>query len=66
MDHSLICKLGGYTSMKHNSLRVFEAQIMRDVCRDVQTKSTLLPINENDFERKVNTADIAGLDISAR
>jgi len=52
--------------MKHNSVRVFEAQIMRDVCRDVQTKSTLLPINENDFERKVNTADIAGLDISAR
>ena len=26
MDHSLICKLGGYTSMRHNSVSDFEAQ----------------------------------------
>jgi len=43
-----------------------EAQIMREVCRDVQTEPTLLPINENDYERKVNTADNARLDVSAR
>ena len=43
-----------------------EAQIMREVCRDVQTEPTLLPINENDHERKVNTADNARLDVSAR
>jgi len=66
VDHRLICKLGGYTSMRHNSVRDSRAQIMREVCRDVQTKPTLLPINENDFERKVNTADNARLDISAR
>jgi len=52
--------------MRHNSVRDSRAQIMREVCRDVQTKPTLLPINENDFERKVNTADNARLDISAR
>jgi len=39
---------------------------MREVCRDVQTEPTLLPINENGYERKVNTADNARLDISAR
>ena len=39
---------------------------MREVCRDVQTEPTLLPINENDYQRKVNTADNARLDISAR
>ena len=43
-----------------------EAEIMREVCRDVQTEPTLLPINENDYERKVNTADNARLDISVR
>ena len=59
VDHSLICKLGGYTSMRHNSVRDSEAQIMREVCRDVQTEPTLLPINENDYQRKVNTADNA-------
>jgi len=36
------------------------------VCQDVQTEPTVLPINENDFERKVNTADNARLDIFAR
>ena len=66
VDHSLICKLGGYTSMRHNSVRDSEAQIMRVVCRDVQTEPTLLPINGNDYERKVNTADNARLDIFAR
>jgi len=39
---------------------------MIKVWRDVQYEPTLLPINENAFERKVNTADIARLDISAR
>ena len=39
-------------------MRDSEAQIMR-VCRGVQTEPTLLPINENDYERKVNTADNA-------
>ena len=65
VDHSLICKLDGYTSMRHNSVRDSEAQIMREVCRDVETEHTLIPINENDYQRKVNTADNARLDISA-
>ena len=54
--------------MRHNSLRDSQTQIkiMREVCRDVQTEPTLLSINENDYQRKVNTADNARLDISAR
>jgi len=47
--------------MRHNSVRDSEAQIMREVCRDVQTEPTLPPIKENDYERKVNTADNARL-----
>jgi len=42
LGHNLICKLGGYTSVRHNSVRDSEAQIMREVCRDVQTEPTLL------------------------
>jgi len=52
--------------MRYNSVRNSEARIMREVCRDVQTEPTLLPINENYYERKVNTADNARLDTSAR
>jgi len=39
---------------------------MRQVCRDVQTEPTPLPINEYNFERKVNPDDNAGLDIFMR
>jgi len=52
--------------MRHNSVRDSEAQKMREVCRDVETEPTLLPINENDYQRKVNNVDNARLDISAR
>jgi len=38
VDHNLICKLGGYTSMKNNSVKNSEAQIMRNVYRNVQIK----------------------------
>ena len=37
-----------------------------DLDYNVQTEPTLLPISENDYQRKVNTADNARLDISAR
>jgi len=47
-------------------VRDSEAQTMREVYRDVQTAPTLLPINEYDYEREVNTANNTRLDISAR
>ena len=66
VDHSLICKPSSYTSMRHNSVRDSGAQIMRKVCRDVQTEPTLFPINKNNFEIKVDFANNARLDISVR
>jgi len=65
VDHSLICELDGYISMRQNSVRDSEAQIMREVCRDVQTEPTLLSINENS-KIKVKTADNARLVISVK
>jgi len=64
VDHSLTCKQGGCTRMSHNS--VADSRLMREVCRDVQIKPTLLKITQNKFKRKVFTADNAMLDISAR
>jgi len=66
---------GSQPHMKTGWLHFSEAQLcerlrhrylMREVCRDVQTEPTLLPIRENDYGRRVNTADSARLDISAR
>jgi len=39
---------------------------MREVCRDVQTEPTLLPINENDYERKVSSDSVTRVNNSTR
>ena len=63
-DHILICKKGGYVSMRHNVLRDVEAALLTRVCTDVKVEPMLLPTNE---ERTAgNTALGARLDISAR
>ena len=36
VDHALVCMLGGYTIMRHNEVRNMEAELLREVCRDVQ------------------------------
>ena len=64
--HILTCKKGGYVSLRHNSLRDAIANIMREVCTDVQTEPLLLPTDPNNFTSRSNTANEARLDISAR
>ena len=63
MDHTLICKLGGYVGMRHNRIRDLEADLMREVCHDVKVEPELLPI-ENERTRRGNVADKARLDVS--
>ena len=64
VDHALICGLGGYTIMRHNSLRDVEAKILKEVCNDVKTEPRLIPTNAELLYG--NAADEARLDISAR
>ena len=52
--------------MRHNSLRDGLANIMKEVCSDVGTEPMLLPTKPNEFSSRVNTAEEARLDISAR
>ena len=67
VDHSLICKLGGYTSMRHNSVRDSEAQIVKDVCSvEMFRQNTHFYHSTKTTLKRVNTAYNARLDISAR
>ena len=52
--------------MRHNQLRDIEADLMREVCKDVQTEPELIPLHAEDLSRSSNRADKARLDISAR
>ena len=65
--HTLSCHKGGYTQMRHNSLRDTMANMMREAgCTDVRTEPALLSVNPNDFQSRNNVAEGARLDISVR
>ena len=63
VDHTLNCKLGGYVTMRHNAIRDLEADLLREVCKDVKIEPELLPIGN--VELHGNTAEKARLDVSA-
>jgi hypothetical protein len=60
VDHTLICKKGGYVSMRHNALRDLNAELQREVCKDVVVEPHLLPLeSETDLEGTGTTLQIA-------
>ena len=65
-DHALVCRLGGYTIMRHNEVCDVEADLLREVCRDVQIEPALIPLSGQQFTRSTNHQDMARLDVSAR
>jgi len=56
----------GQICISHTQFNENLKQITRKVYWNTQVKPTLLQISENKFERKVNTTNIAKLDMSAR
>ena len=64
VDHTLSCMLGGYVTMRHNSIRDLEANMLREVCKDVKVEPELLPIGDSETQSS-NRADKARLDVSA-
>ena len=49
VDHSMICKLGGFVIQRHNKLRDLEAELLSTVCSDVETEPALQDISEEQF-----------------
>ena len=66
IDHALVCRLGGYTIMRHNEVRDTEADLLKEVCRDVQTEPSLQQLSGQQFGRSANHESMARLDISGR
>ena len=63
IDHTLKCKKGGYVALRHNRVRDLEADLMKEVCHNVQVEPELLPI-ANDGSRQGNRAEKARLDVA--
>ena len=66
VDHCLICKKGGYVTLRHNALRNTEAAIITEVCHDVKIEPTLIPVENAQLNQGANIQDGARLDVSAR
>ena len=64
VDHTLICKKGGYVAMRHNNIRDINEELQREVCRDVVREPKLIPLNSE--ETSGTHADGAAADISSR
>ena len=64
VNHAMNCKRGGFIIMRHNNIRDFEANLMRKVCNDVETKPSLQPINGENVAGL--TGDEANPDVRAR
>ena len=64
IDHILNCKSGGYVIMQHNCIRVLEADLLREVCKDVNMEPELIAIGNTEMAG-ANTAEKARLDVSA-
>ena len=62
-DHALSCKTGGYVSFRHDALRDVEADLMKEVCRDVRTEPHLQRTRGDMLRSTSNTAEQARLDI---
>ena len=66
VDHSMICKLGGFITQRHKELRDLEAEFLSMVCSDVEIEPVLEDISGEHLNRGSNKAQDARSDIHAR
>ena len=54
-------------TIRHNEIRDFTAEVLREVCQNVEVEPLLTPLTGENFQyRTANTDDQARLDVSAR
>ena len=64
--HALHCPRGGYTHLRHNDIRDSFANLLEEICFDVEIEPNLLPLQGESFANKTtSTEDDARLDTKA-
>ena len=67
IQHALVCKKGGFVTLRHNNLRDITAALLKEVCHGVKVEPQLQQLSgESLNERTANKQDDARVDISAR
>ena len=65
-DYDMICRRSGFIIQRHNELRDLEAEMLNDVCHDVDVEPVLQEFTGEVLPRGSTRAPDAGLDIHAR
>lgn len=63
ITHAMNCHRGGFINARHDNIRNFEAQLLKQVCNDVEIEPQLQPICGATFHRSANVRDDARLDV---
>ena len=62
-----LCQPGGYVTIRHNEIRDFTAEVLRETSQNVEVEPMLTPLTGEHFQyRTANTDEQARLDVSAR
>jgi len=66
VQHSLNCPRGGFPSIRHNEIHDITADLLNEVCHNVETEPCLQPITgEHLYYKSANREDGARLDVVA-
>ncbi len=65
-DHAMICRYGGYPTLRHNEVRDLVAGFLREVGSDVCCEPRLQPLTGERLPASANKDDEARLDVRAR
>ena len=67
VQHALSCPKGGYAIGRHNDIRDFTVEILKEICSDVQSEPPLQPLNGKILSyASAITSNEARSDVSAR
>ena len=67
IQQAVSCKKGGFITIRHNDFCDLTANLLTEVCKDVDIEPQLLPVTGETFEnRTANTSNEARVDIKSR
>ena len=67
IQHAMSCKKGEFITIRHNDLRDLTANLLTEVCKDVDKEPQLLPVTDETFEnRTTNTSNEGRVHIKLR
>ena len=66
VTHAMNCGRGGFIIARHDQVRNFEANLLRQVCNDVEVEPPLQSASGFTFHSSANTSEDARLDLRAK